>query len=208
VTDNGVGIAADDIDKLFDPFFSSKFSGRGLGLSVVLGIVKGHGGLITVESEKGHGSTFRVYFPISNGKIPAPPHKAVPSAATGTGGTVLLVEDEEMMRGMAETMLKRLGFKVLSAKDGVEALEVFHNHAEEIDVVLSDLTMPRMNGWETLDALRKIQPGLPVILASGHDKSKVLDAQRGELPQSFLHKPYQKEDLRVALTQVLGSLVC
>jgi len=206
VTDNGVGIATDDIDKLFDPFFSSKFSGRGLGLSVVLGIVKGHGGLITVESEKGHGSTFRVFFPISAEGITPQAHKARPSPVTGTGGTVLLVEDEEMMRSMAETMLKRLGFKVFSAQDGVEALEVFHNHSDEIDVVLSDLTMPRMNGWETLSALRHIQPGLPVILSSGHDESKALDAKRSELPQAFLHKPYRLGDLRDALTTAMHQI--
>lgn len=205
VTDNGVGIASNDIDKLFDPFFSSKFTGRGLGLSVVLGIVRGHGGLITVESEKDYGSTFRVFFPISAEGVAPQTHEATPSSAPDTGGAVLLVEDEKMMRNMAETMLKRLGFKIFSAQDGVEALEIFQNHADEIDVVLSDLTMPRMNGWEILAALRQIQPELPVILSSGHDESKVLDAQPNELPQVFLHKPYQLGDLRNALTKVLGS---
>ncbi len=208
VTDTGAGIASDDIDKLFDPFFSSKFSGRGLGLSVVLGIVKGHGGLITVESEEGQGSTFRVFFPISAEGIAPQTHTAASPAATETGGTVLLIDDEEMMRTVAETMLKCLGFKVFSAKDGVEALEVYQNHSDEIDVVLSDLTMPRMNGWETMAALRQIQPALPVILSSGHDESKVIDAERSELPQAFLHKPYRLEDMRDTLAKVLGSLVC
>lgn len=214
VTDNGVGIASDDIDKLFDPFFSSKFTGRGLGLSVVLGIVKGHGGLITVESEKGHGSTFRVFFPISAEGIAPQSHKATPSPLTETDGTVdrtvdrtvLLVEDEEMMRSMAETMLKRLGYHVFSARDGVEALEIFQNHMNEIDVVLSDLTMPRMDGWETLTALRHIQPALPVVLASGHDESEVINAERHDLSLVFLHKPYRLEDLRDALTTAMHQV--
>jgi two-component system, cell cycle sensor histidine kinase and response regulator CckA len=206
VMDTGAGIASDDIDKLFDPFFSSKFTGRGLGLSIVLGVVKGHGGLITVESEKGRGSTFRVFFPISAEEIAPQPHKATPSATTDTGGTVLLVEDEEMMRNTAETMLKRLGFKILSAQDGVEALEVFHSHADEIDIVLSDLTMPRMNGWETMAALRHLQPDLPIILSSGHNESEAFDAKQHELPQAFLHKPYRLSDLRNALTAAMHKI--
>ncbi len=206
VKDAGLGIVSDDIDKLFDPFFSSKFSGRGLGLSVVLGIVKGHGGVITVESEKGHGSTFRIFFPILAEGIAQQAPLATPSSITGTGGTVLLVEDEEMMRNVAETMLERLGCKVFSAQNGVEALEVFRNHADEINVVLSDLAMPRMDGWETLVALRLIDPELPVILTSGHDESEVIDAKRHELPQVFLHKPYRLGDLRDALTTAMHQI--
>lgn len=101
---------------------------------------------------------------------------------------MLLVEDEEILSNMAQTMLTRLGFKVFTAKDGVEAVEVFQKHLNEIHVVVSDLSMPRMNGWETLSALRRIRPDIPVILASGHDESKVIGDSQPSGLQGFLHK--------------------
>ena len=110
VTDTGCGIADKDIEKLFDPFFSSKFTGRGLGLSVVLGIVRAHGGAVTVESEPGRGSIFRVFFPVSAEEVPGQPDKAANAPEIEGGGTVLLVEDEEMVRNMAADMLTQPGF--------------------------------------------------------------------------------------------------
>ena len=120
-------------------------------------------------------------------------------------GTVLLVEDGEMVCGMATAMLKRLGFKVLEAKDGVEAVEVFRQHQDEICCVLCDLTMPRMNGWETLTALRNIAPDVPVILASGYDKARVMAGDHPELPQAFLGKPYKLKKLSDAISHALVS---
>ena len=117
---------------------------------------------------------------------------------------MLLVEDEEMVRNMAETMIMRLGFNVLVAKDGVEAIEIFQNHQDQISVIVSDLTMPRMDGWETLSALRRIRPDIPVVLASGHDESKVITNDHKELPQVFLQKPYQKATLKDALARALN----
>ncbi len=203
VSDTGGGIADKDIEKLFDPFFSSKFPGRGLGLPVVLGIVRAHGGSITVESELDRGSIFRVFFPISTEQFLRQPDKANQSLKMERGGTVLLVEDEEMVRNMAAAMLKRLGFTVLEAKDGVEAVEVFRQRQNEIRFVLSDLTMPRMNGWETLTALRKLAPNLPVILASGYDEAHVMAGDHPELPQIFLGKPYKLKGLSDAISEAL-----
>ncbi|RPH40032.1 MAG: PAS domain S-box protein, partial [Desulfobulbaceae bacterium] len=203
VRDAGCGIADNDIDKLFDPFFTSKFAGRGLGLAVVLGIVKAHGGAIAVESKIGQGSTFRIYLPVSDEILVQHLDKALPPLAIEGSGTVLLVEDEEMMRNMTESMLTRLGFKVLLAKDGIEAVEVFEKYQDEIDVVLSDLSMPRMNGYETLSALRQIRPDIPVVLASGHDETKILRDEPVEFPQIFLHKPYQKAVLKDALARAI-----
>ena len=155
VTDTGCGIAAKDIEQLFDPFYSSKFTGRGMGLAVVLGLVKAHNGVITVASKSVSGSTFRIFFPLSEEALTQSRTAENDSDITITspspgkreeGGTVLLIEDEESLRKMVAIMLGRLGFLVLEAKDGFEALEVFGKHQSEIKFVLTDLTMPRMDG--------------------------------------------------------------
>jgi PAS domain S-box-containing protein len=206
VADTGCGIADNDIEKLFDPFFSSKFAGRGLGLPVVLGIVKAHGGAVTVESEPGQGSKFRVFLPVSAEEISRQPDKTPQPLAMEGGGTVLLVEDDSLVRDIAATMIKHLGFYVIEAKDGVDAVEVFRQRRNEISCVLCDLTMPRMNGWETLTALRKLAPGIPVILASGYDEAQVMEGDHPELPQVFLGKPYKHKGLSDAINQALVSM--
>jgi CheY-like chemotaxis protein len=203
VVDAGCGIADTDREKIFDPFFSSKFTGRGLGLAVVMGIVRAHGGAVTVESEPGRGSAFRVFFPVSAEQIHRRPDQAAKAPAFEEGGTVLLVEDEDLVRRMAAAMLEQLDFSVLEAKDGVEAVEMFRQRRDEIRCILCDLTMPRLNGWETLTALRKLVPGIPVILASGYDEAQVMAGDHPELPQVFLGKPYQLKGLRDAIRQAL-----
>ena len=213
VTDNGCGIEDKNIEKLFDPFYTSKFTGRGMGLAVVLGIVKTHKGVLTVESKVKQGSTFRIFLPLAEEALPqtqkaGSKDDAVISAASPRkfeeGETVLLIEDEEELRNMVAAMLKRLGFEVLEAKDGVQAVEVFWQNREKISCVLTDLTMPRMDGWETLNALRKLQPGIPVILASGYDKAHVMEGDHPEMPQAFLAKPYNLEGLSGAIREVMG----
>jgi len=214
VTDKGCGIEDNDIEKIFDPFFTTKFTGRGMGLAVVLGIIKAHGGVITVESEQGVGSMFRVFFPLSEEGLPQDQkavseddnlHSAVFPTNFVEGGTVLLAEDEEIVRNLAAARLKRLGFAVLEAKNGVEAVDLFRQHKNDIRLVLSDLTMPRMDGWETLTAIRKLQPGIPVILASGYDKAHVMAGDHPELPQAFLSKPYKIKELSDAISQAMGK---
>jgi PAS domain S-box-containing protein len=195
VTDAGCGIAEKDFEKIFDPFFSTKFTGRGLGLSVVLGIVRTHHGAVTVESKPGQGSIFRVFFPLSAEEVPHQPDKAARVPMMGENGTVLLVEDEEMVRKMTAEMLRLAGFRILEARDGVEAVDVFRLHQDEIRCVLTDLTMPRMGGWETLAALRKLSPDIPVILSSGYDEAQVMAGEHAERPNAFLGKPYRIEEL-------------
>ena len=205
VVDTGCGVTHKDIEKLFDPFFSSKFTGRGLGLPVVLGIVKAHGGAVTVESKLGRGSKFRVFLPVSAEKVLRKTDIASQPLATVEGGTVLLVEDDSHVRDIVAAMLDHLGFSVIEAKDGIDAVELFRQRQNEICCVLCDLTMPRMNGWETLTALRKLAPNIPVILASGFDEAQVMEGDHPELPQVFLGKPYKHMELTNAINLALAS---
>jgi PAS domain S-box-containing protein len=209
VTDPGYGIEDDEIDKIFDPFFTSKLTGRGLGLPVVLGILHAHSGGLVVRSQRGRdsGSSFRAYLPISVERVGRP---AVAASAEDReevlwGGTVLVAEDEEGLRSTTRAILTRLGFSVVDAKDGLEALEVFRRHHDTIRLVLCDLTMPHMDGWEALAAMRRLAPGIPVILTSGYDEADVMAEDHDEQPQAFLAKPYPLEALRIAIRRALAS---
>lgn len=204
VADAGRGIPDEDLEKLFDPFFTSKSLGRGLGLPVVLGIVRTHAGAVTVETKPGRGSAFRIFLPLLVEKLQGPSSKEEQPVEADAGGTILLVEDEPDVRKLGGEVLMSLGFTVLLAKDGVEAVEVFRQHQDEVRCVLSDLTMPRMNGWETLAALRKLAPGLPVILASGYDEAHAMAGGHPERPQAFLSKPYRVQELRDAISRALA----
>ena len=203
VADSGCGIELQDVEKIFEPFFSSKFIGRGLGLSVVLGIVRGHSGVVTVESEPGRGSVFRVFLPMS---IEAEAEKLLPEASIPAelwGGTVLVVDDEAALQKILASVLKHMGFTVLAAQDGVQAVEVFREHQDEIRLVICDLTMPRMDGWETLTALRQVKPGVPIILSSGYNEAHVMAGNHSELPQAFLSKPYDLKLLRTIISRTI-----
>ena len=208
VTDNGCGIAEQDFDRLFDPFYSRKCMGRGLGLPVALGIVKVHRGVITVSSQEGEGSTFRVFLPqlTLEKSQPMPPQTTAP---TGDGRGVLLVDDEKAIREFTRRLLIDCGFNVLEASNGVEAVDVYEAHRSEIHVVLCDLSMPRMNGWETMAALHRLSPELPVVLVSGHDETKIGAAATKAPPSitamsSFLHKPFRNAELWHALNCALS----
>jgi CheY-like chemotaxis protein len=203
VKDTGYGISDEDIDKTFDPFFTTKFTGRGLGLPVVLGIVKTWKGSVSAESRKGHGSIFRIFLPLSTDEISRQSEKVIGTDNIEKHGTVLLIDDQDLVRNMVGSILKRLGFSVLEAAGGIEGLELFTQHREKIRCVITDLTMPKMDGWETLMALRKIQPNLPVILVSGYDEAQVMERFDLEKPQAFLRKPFSKAELEKALNKSL-----
>jgi signal transduction histidine kinase/ABC-type amino acid transport substrate-binding protein/ActR/RegA family two-component response regulator len=205
VRDTGCGITENDIDEAFDPFFSTKFTGRGLGLPVVLGLVQANNGAVTVASEPGRGSVFRVFFPISPAEAAARPDKVADDREIEWSGSVLLVDDDKIVLIITGEMLSMLGFTVLTAGDGIEAVELFRQHQDQIRFVLSDFAMPRMNGLETLTALRQIDPAIPVILASGYSEEQVMDGTHHECPQAFLAKPYRLQDLKEAIRHSLAD---
>ncbi len=203
VKDTGSGILEDDLEKIFDPFFTTKFTGRGLGLPVVLGNVKTWGGAIGVESKKNNGSLFRVFLPLAGNEISMPSEKPSGAHRMGAGGNVLLVEDQETVRNMAEAMLEQMGFEVLAASSGAEAVELFQANPDKILCVMTDLRMPGMNGWETLAVLRKIRPHIPAILVSGCDEACAMTCNYSERPHVFLQKPYSMGDLQAAIDTAL-----
>jgi CheY-like chemotaxis protein len=205
VADGGCGIPGEDHQKLCDPFFSTKFTGRGMGLAVALGIVRAHGGAITVESQPGRGSVFRVYFPLSAEPVVRQPDQVTQVPRGAAGSMVLLVEDEKPVRDLAAMMLAQLGYVVIQARDGVEAVEIFRQRKEEIHCVLCDLTMPRLDGWGALTALRQLSPGIPVVLTSGYDHARVMSGEHPEWPQAFLAKPYVLEAMSNALGLALAN---
>ena len=199
VRDSGCGMSPDVLARIFDPFFSTKQPGRGLGLSALLGILKAHRAGIHIESQLWLGSTFTIYLPATTSAAPTPQGGASTLPPGRGEGTVLLVEDEEAVRRSTRAMLEQLGFLVLEAGDGREALTTFASHRGRPTVVLMDLTMPVMDGRTAFLEMRRIDPTVPVVLTSGWAEADLFDRFREAPPSAFLSKPFGTRDIEAAL---------
>ncbi len=207
VRDNGCGMDAETRKRIFEPFFSTKFQGRGLGLAAVIGIVRGHKGFVHVDSTPGEGTVVRVLFPLRE----SPPKPTVPGPPAETerrpqgSGRVLVVDDEKPVRDMIGTMLEKAGYSVISAANGLEAVSHYHQRPDDIDLILMDLSMPLMDGVEAFMELRRTGCDAPVILSSGYSESQIRREYAGKGFAGFIQKPCLKKTLFQAVGAAMGG---
>ena len=205
VSDTGCGMGLKTQQKIYDPFFTTKFTGRGLGLAAVRGIVRGHKGAINLESEEGRGTTFAVLLPRVGESAACSEVRPVELiSGVAVRKRILAVDDELAMRELQRQVLERAGYDVLVASDGQDAVEIFEQEGDSIDCVLLDLSMPRLNGAETLQALRKLQGDVRAVLTSGFTEQEILDRSGAEGFNAALQKPFPNAVLLETIREVLA----
>lgn len=206
VRDDGPGIPAEVMERIFDPFFTTKRSGRGLGLAAVLGIVRSHGGDIQIQSNPETGTAVRVLLPAAaDARVAASAPPPTEPVASPVGLRVLLADDQAMVRRVAGEMLGCVGHEVVEAFDGEEAVRVFAEDPASFDLVLLDVTMPRLSGVEALQAIRELRPDIPAIVSSGHAEEAALETLKDGEPAVFVKKPYRIADLLSAVALALAD---
>jgi PAS domain S-box-containing protein len=205
VADTGCGMSDETYNRIFEPFYTTKFTGRGLGMSAVLGIITAQGGTLQLSSQLGKGTTFKVYLPIQiGGSNLDEPAKLLDKNETWLGsGTILLVEDEDQILQLAKTMLAELGFRVIEARNGKEALELYQKNATDINLVWTDLGMPVMDGYALFSELKKCNPALPIIISSGFGDVDITSRISRDDIAGLVGKPYNFNLLREILKNVL-----
>ena len=204
VSDTGSGMDLETRKRIFDPFFSTKFTGRGLGLAAVLGIIKGHHGAVKVYSERRKGTTFKILLPAV--QLPATRQEAPSPGGSGAAppaGTILVVDDEETVRTVSAHMLRRAGHSVITAEDGRAALKIYAERHHEIDCVVLDLAMPHMDGQETFRELRRVRRDVRVLLSSGYNEQDAINRFAGKELAGFIQKPYTSAELLRAVGEIL-----
>ncbi len=207
VTDTGSGMEKETQEKMFDPFFTTKFTGRGLGMSAVLGIIRGHKGDIKVKSRLGQGTVITLMLPVLKEPEMIITEKSADESTEILKGdcTVLIVDDEEYVRDVGQKLLERLGFTVLTAVNGLEAIKLFRERSDEIDITIIDLTMPVMSGEACFKSLRKIRTDIPVIIISGYHEQEVSSQLKNMEVDYFLQKPFRMASLKTALREIVAK---
>jgi PAS domain S-box-containing protein len=207
VSDTGTGIPPEHLDQIFDPFFTTKEFGKGtgLGLSTVQGVVKGHGGFISISSEVGVGTSFLVYLPAAESRQPKAAAEGPAPLPRGQGEGILVVDDEASLRDVTRRQLETRGYRVLTARDGNEAVTLYAQHREEIRVVLTDMMMPGMDGKATIQALRRLNPAVRIVVVSGRPLTTEGAGPSGLGAQAVLQKPYLADTLLTTVQEVLAA---
>jgi nitrogen-specific signal transduction histidine kinase len=206
VSDTGHGISQEEIDRVFDPYFTTKEIGKGtgLGLSVIHGIVKSHGGAISVDSELGRGTTFHIYFPVTEEEEEVIETETVEELPTGNE-RILFVDDEESIVQVGRTRLERLGYLVETKMDPLEALELFRSKPDQFDLIITDMTMPKMTGDKLTREILNVRPKIPIILCTGFSE-KINEEKAKEMGAAgYLDKPHYKRDLAIRVRQALDG---
>jgi CheY-like chemotaxis protein len=205
VADTGHGINAETQKKIFEPFFTTKGigEGTGLGLAISYGIIKQHSGYIKVYSEPGQGTVFKIYLPLAEETASLHKKKEIAVPVKGGNETILVAEDDASLRNLARIVLESFGYTVISAEDGEDAIAKFMENRDRINLALLDMIMPKKNGKEVSEAIRKVNPRIKVLFVSGYTMDIIKTKDMTEPSFDFIHKPFQPKDLLIKMREVL-----